>query len=354
MWVITSAIDSRDGLFIEREQPSTASELVSSLSGLPSTFQPVVSPTRANTVPAVSAGINARAGASQNQSFESWFEEYLKQQQQAAAEQEAADEQAAAEQAALEQAAFEAQKQAYKENADVIFQLESPGHVDLTKAQGVDFNDNMFVEVKGDLSSTLVITGEGDDVIYFGDNQNYFYEDFATAYSISTLSGAGNDKIFGGNGTQAAFGGHGDDLIDLGDGYDVAVGSFGADEFAIDLQDSGFDLIADFVSVGDKITIYNGGELAQADEWMLVSVGSEWTGLKPPGSNFQSIYDDGNEFYEIQSADGETAAIFSAGTVASEGASVKYELTIQKGVAGLEVIESSHGYLITEPSVDFV
>ena len=99
---------------------------MSSLSGLPSTFQPVVSPTRANTVPAVSAGINARAGASQNQSFESWFEEYLKQQQQAAAEQKAAEEQAATEQAATEQAAAEeaalnAQKQGYKDAAEFIF-----------------------------------------------------------------------------------------------------------------------------------------------------------------------------------------------------------------------------------------
>ena len=326
---------------------------MSSLSGLPSTFQPVGSPTRANTVPAVSAGINARAGASPNQSLESWFEEYLKQQQQAAAEQEAADEQAAAEQAALEQAAFEAQKQAYKENADVVFELESPELIDLTKVQGVDSNDNMFVEVKGDLISTLVITGEGNDVIYFGDNQNYFYENSVTGYSIATISGAGNDKIFGGGGTQVAFGGHGDDVIDLGDGYDVASGDFGADEFVIDLQDSGFDLITDFVRVGDKITVYNGGELAQADEWMLVSVGSEWTGPKPPSTDFKSIYDGGHDFYEIQSTDGETAAIFSAGTVVSQGGSLNFELTIQQGVAGLEVIESTT-FLSTEASVEFV
>ena len=87
--VTNQAIDSRDGECIEKEQPSKASELMSSLSGLPSKFQPVGSPTRANTLPAVSAGINARAGASRNQTLESWFEEYLKQQQQAAEEEDA-------------------------------------------------------------------------------------------------------------------------------------------------------------------------------------------------------------------------------------------------------------------------
>ena len=181
--------------------------------------------------------------------------------------------------------------------------------------------------------------------------KNYFTDTFAN-YNVTANAGSGNDKVFGGNGTQVALGGHGDDLIDLGDGNDVGWGGFGVDEFVIDLQDSGFDLIADFVSVGDKITVYNGGELAQADDWMLVSVGSEWTDLKPPGSNFESIYDDGNEFYEIQSADGKTAARFSAG-MNSLGGVVEFDLTIQKSVAGLEVIESTT-LLSTEASVEFV
>lgn len=144
----------------------------------------------------------------------------------------------------------------------------------------------------------------------------------------------------------------GDDLIDLGDGYDVAVGGAGADQFVIDLQNSEYDLIADFVNVGDKITIFNGGELAQAGDWMLVSVGSEWTGLNPPTSSYKGVHDSGQEFYEIQNADGKTAAIFSAGTTALTSAIC--ELTVQQGVASLEVIESDYGYPITEPSVEFI
>ena len=351
--VITWVVDRGDGWFIERGRPSTASELMATLSGLSSPFQPGSSSTRVNTAQLV----NNYAGA--NVRVTSWLEQYLKQQQEEAAEKKAAEEAAAAEQADAEQAAFEAQKQAYKDDADVVFELESPGHVDLTEVQGVDSNDNMFVEIKGDLISTSLKTGGGDDVIYFGDNENYFTDDYINMW-VDAWAGSGNDKIFGGDGTQVAHGGKGGDLIDLGDGYDVAHGDTGADEFVIDLQNSGFDLITDFINIGDKITIYNGGELAQADDWMLVSVGSEWTGLMPPGSlpgnpgaNYANLYGDGNEFYEIQSADGKTAARFSAGMKASSAFINEWDITVQKGVAGLEVVESKASPL-TGASVEFV
>ena len=70
----------------------------------------------------------------------SWLEQYLKQQQEEAAEKKAAEEaaaaeqaaaeqaaaeQAATEQAAAEQAAFETQKQAYMESADIVVEFES-------------------------------------------------------------------------------------------------------------------------------------------------------------------------------------------------------------------------------------
>ena len=45
--------------------------------------------------------------------------------EEAAAAEQAAAEQAAAEQAAAEQAAFEAQKQAYKDNADFVYEPET-------------------------------------------------------------------------------------------------------------------------------------------------------------------------------------------------------------------------------------
>ena len=335
-----------DGVCIEREQPSIASELMTTLSGLSLGVQTLGPSKSANTVPAVSAGINARMGTSRSQMFKRWLEEYLKQQQEAAAEQKAEE----------EQAAFEAQKQAYKDDADFVFEHES-GSIDLTKIEGVDSSKNMFIEVTGNYG--VIQSGEGDDVFYFSGNQNYFFDgDIATGapgtlYCMTGLGGAGNDKFFGGDGTQIAVGDLGNDLIDLGDGFDVAHGGTGADEFVIDLQNSGYDFITDFVHVGDKITIYNGGELAQSGDWMLVSVGSEWTGSKPPTSNYNDMYEGGHEFYEIQSADGATAARFIAGKMA-HNTSVNFQITVQQGVAELEVIEMEYGYPITESSVDFV
>ena len=92
----------------------------------------------------MSAGINARAGASRNQSLESWFEEYLKQQQHAAAEQEAAEEDDA------EQAAFEAQKQSYKDNADFVYEGTDNFCVNSTVNPATGENVNWFFDVYGD------------------------------------------------------------------------------------------------------------------------------------------------------------------------------------------------------------
>lgn len=137
------------------------------------------SSSRPNTAQFVnnSGQVNAQYGGSRQQQLNRWIEEQLKEQEAAAAEKKAAEEAAAAaEQAAAEQAAFEAQKQAYKDDADVVFELESPGFADLSEVLGVDSNDDMFVEVKGDLVSTWIVAGGGNDVIYFGDNQNLFYK----------------------------------------------------------------------------------------------------------------------------------------------------------------------------------
>lgn len=327
---------------------------MSSLSGLPSTFQPVGSPTRANTVPAVSAGINARAGASQNQSFESWFEEYLKQQQQAAAEQKAAEEQAATEQAATEQAAAEeaalnAQKQGYKDAAEFIFEanpIDSGSH-QLYKLDGA-WSADMFVDVTGKVNATLlglpfgfnIVTGYGDDVIYMGNNEDYF-ESATYSQADACQANSGDDKIFAEAGYQAGHGGHGDDLIDLGDGFDCAQGQYGADEFVIDLQNSGYDLIGDFLDVGDKITLFNGGEVAQQDDWNLVPIGNQWTGLDVANNvNLNGVYLEHHNFYELQAADGQVAAIFSAGTMAGSASysQQQYDLTIQKSASGLEIV----------------
>jgi len=311
---------------------------MTTLSGLLTPFQAVGSSTRVNTAQLVNN--NGRA----NVRFKSWLEEYLKQQEEAAAEEE-------------QEAAYEAQKQVYKKNADFVFEPDVMyGDNYLYELDGVDPSGDMYVDMSGVSPdyNWSVWTGSGDDIVYMGDNNPTpsftsdpgFLAD-GTLLFDNTHAGAGSDKIFAGNGSQWASGGAGDDLMDLGDGFDVASGGLGADEVVINLQNSGADLLTDFLDVGDKITIYHGAKLAEADDWLLVSVGSEWSG--PPQSNnpnFAGVHQMGHDFYEIQNANGVTAAIFSAGTKIAAGESggyyqgPQYQLTIEQGASSLEVVES--------------
>ena len=348
---------------------------MATLSGLSSPFQLVGSSTRVNTAQLVNN--NGRA----NVRVTSWLEQYLKQQQEeaaakkaaeeeAAAAEQAAAEQAAAEQAAAEQAAFEAQKQAYKDNADFVYEPETlNGWVDLSKSDDVGSDENMYVDMSAVWANLnwTVKTGTGDDVIYMGDNKHTPMISMDPLDSIpgkafwdNALTGEGDDKIFAGTGSQYVSASGGDDFMDLGDGFDAALGGSGADEFVIDLQHSGLDMIRDFLDTGDKITVYNGGKLAEADDWMLVSVGSEWTGPAINNNNIGGVNQSGHSFYEIRDLDGNAAAIFSAGTVIlSDGNQQlgpdygykKYDLTVQQSASGLEVIESK---ISNTASVEFV
>ena len=331
---------------------------MATLSGLSSPFQSAGSSNRVNTAQLFNN--NGRA----NFRVKSWLEQYLKQQEEAAAEKKAAEEEAA------EQAAFEAQKQAHKDNADFVYEPEACyGTVKVHELEGAGQDQNIYVDMSGVSAEYdwTIHTESGDDVIYMGSNDKLPAITSAPlsdskgngfAYWDNVFSGAGDDKIFGGDGSQMAFGDVGDDLIDLGDGFDAAGGGYGSDEFIINLQNSGVDLVRDFIDVGDKITIYNGDELAEAGDWMLVSVGSEWTGPAFDNSNFAGVYETGHNFYELQTADGVSAAIFAAGTCILGGNSVgveyqgpSSELTIQQSSSGLEVIEQNYS---SSASVEFV
>lgn len=347
---------------------------MATLSGFSSPFQPAGSSTRVNTAQLFNN--NGRA----NFRVKSWLEQYLKQQEEAAAEKKAAEEaaaaaeqaaaeQAAAEQAAAEQAAFESQKQAYKDNADFIYEPGSwGGYINLSESYGVSSDKNMYVNMSGvspDMNWS-VETGSGDDVFYMGSNKHTPSINTDPEYSMDgdfylwdyAKTGDGNDKIFGGDGSQSASAGSGDDVIDLGNGFDAALGGYGSDEFVINLEHSGVDMIRDFLNIGDKITIYNGGKLAEADDWMLVSVGSEWTGPTVANINLAGANKNGHSFYEIQDSEGKAAAIFSAGTkilgesfMGADYIGNKFGVTVQQGASGLEVIESK---VSNTASIEFV
>ena len=158
---------------------------MATLSGLSSPFQLVGSSTRVNTAQLVNN--YARA----NVRVTSWLEQYLKQQQEEAAEKKAAEEaaaaaeqaaaeQAAAEQAAAEQAAFEAQKQAHKDNADFVYEgTESfSGYYAINPETGD--SANWFFDVDGGEIGGAWHSGKGDDVI----SVSYTHLTLPTIYSV--------------------------------------------------------------------------------------------------------------------------------------------------------------------------
>ncbi|CAE21104.1 Hemolysin-type calcium-binding region:RTX N-terminal domain [Prochlorococcus marinus str. MIT 9313] len=234
--------------------------------------------------------------------------------EQAAAEQAAA-EQAAAEQVSAEQAALEAQKQAYKDDADFIYENDGNTYdnVDLTGTinPSTGQSPNWFLDVgKGKYT-----TGEGDDVAYMdgygvlstrGGDDIVYVENTSDELWISAYLGEGNDMAFGGKGHQEIRGFHGNDYIDSGDDTDLVNGGGGADEFIIDLQNSGVDTILDFVHVGDKITVLDGGESSQGD-WYL-NFSDSFNGLVGYANNAVP-----QQFCEIWSSDNELKAVFGVG-----------------------------------------
>ena len=323
------------------------------INGLLSPFQRTVSTRATSFAAAVNPPVQSAVRGS------SWLAEYLKKQ----AEKEAA--QKAAEEEAAEQATFEAQKQAYKNDADFIYEgtesfwgggtinPENGGpvnwffDVDGGEAGGSwgsgHGDDVIYLEGNG-----FVVTNQGNDVVHIGDSiQDGPQEpDEGLWVNQEAWLGGGNDKAYGGKGTQLVRGGVGDDFIDLGEGFDIAEGGKGSDEFVIDLQNSGIDTIVDFVDTGDKITVLNGGEAAQSDDWYLKENFSFSGGI-------YAQYDVGKTqgFYEIRNADNDVAAIFGIGTRIDADSIQNYSVTASMNSSGIEIIESS---LSNNNNLDFV
>ena len=251
----------------------------------------------------------------------------------------------------------EKEKKNHKENADFVYEGDSgfDGQGAISPADGgpVDY----FLDVTGESLEQLWLTGDGDDVVYHqGAGRIYTLSGNDIVYLTEGLGeglgqtldpkqraylGLGDDKVFGGKGSQYASGLHGDDYFDLGDGHDIARGGKGADEFVIDLQNTGTDIILDFYSVGDRITVKNGGELAQDGDWILAKSNS-YNGPNVALEVYADSLGKEQNFYEIRSADNEVAAIFGIGTVQSNIGKdpIKYSLTASIDSSGIEVITS--------------
>ena len=294
----------------------------------------------------------------------SWLEQYLKQQQEEAAEKKAAEEaaaaaaeqaaaeQAAAEQAAAEQAAFEAHKQAHKDNADFVYEgTESfSGYYAVNPETGDSVN--WFFDVDGGEIGGAWHSGKGDDVIYLegkgvvfayggndvvhiGDSLQDGPDQFLDLHQ-GALLGGGDDKAYGGKGTQLVQGESGDDFIDLGDGFDIASGGWGSDEFIVDLQNSGTDTIVDFVDAGDKITVLNGGETAQTGDWYLNKITDFYGGV-----HGHYDVDKTQGFYEIRNSENDVAAIFGIGTRHHFNSVHYFSVTASMDASGIEILESN-------------
>ena len=248
-------------------------------------------------------------------------------------------------------------KEKQKESADFVYEggsgFNGLGAISPADGGPVDY----FLDITGESTYETWTTGHGDDVVYHqgggwintggGNDIVYLTEGLSEGLDQTVDSeqlaylGNGDDKVFGGKGSQCASGGFGDDYFDLGDGHDLVQGFYGADEFVIDLQNTGTDVILDFTSVGDRITVKNGGDLAQDGDWILTKSNS-YNGPNVAWHQFGNSLAKEQSFYEIRNADNEVAAIFGIGTNQSASGSdpYKYSLTASIDSSGIEVITS--------------
>ncbi|EAU74229.1 Hemolysin-type calcium-binding region:RTX N-terminal domain [Synechococcus sp. RS9916] len=205
-------------------------------------------------------------------------------------------------------------KEQQKQNADIVY--EGTYLKDGERFQNLDNiidpitgkPADLFVDTKG--GHDCVCTGDGDDVVYLGDNKYYVsastgggddYVVGSTGEDAALLGAgddiyfgrgggdvgagqAGNDVMFGGNGFDALYGCIGEDFLDGQDGSDKLTGGIDADVFVVDLEDSGKDWIVDFRDIGDKILVKNGDGNALA--------GSDWFLQVDQVTDFQSSYQD--------------------------------------------------------------
>ncbi|MEM6717546.1 MAG: calcium-binding protein, partial [Cyanobacteria bacterium P01_C01_bin.147] len=94
----------------------------------------------------------------------------------------------------------------------------------------------------GDLTGSTV-----ESVVFSGGDGNDFLNASGTSTPIVADGGNGNDILIGGDGDDILIGGAGVDLLIGGGGNDVLMGGDGADVFAVGTNQTGIDVIQDFI-----------------------------------------------------------------------------------------------------------
>ena len=105
----------------------------------------------------------------------------------------------------------------------------------------------------GNAGDDTIYGGDGDDSIYGSAGDDIIHGEDG---NDNLIGGAGADTIYGGAGIDSIRGNDGDDILYGGDGDDFLNGQGGADIFALNADDTGADLVRDFIpSDGDKIRV---------------------------------------------------------------------------------------------------
>jgi hypothetical protein len=336
----------------------------------------------------------------------SWRSEYLKKQLEAARQKEAEeatsekadrafDEQAEmdeaaeylaeeaaglksdAEQAESVQAEYNAQKLSHKENADLIYEGTSNfiGDYYDTSNWFLDVGEGIFSTGAGDdviyqHGSGEVHSNQGNDIVYATQNNDSLLGASSpqiifldALWNMTAMTGPyGDDRVYGGEGTQKAYGMQGNDYFDLGNNHDIAIGGNGADEFIVDLQNTGRDTILDFVDAGDKITVLNGGALAEAGDWYLTT-SDVYSGINiQPDEYSDSLFAQGQQFYQLCNSSGDIAAIFPIAAESGNGTSnpllaagpKHYQLTASMNSHSIEILSSCQCAHQNQASLQFI
>lgn len=184
------------------------------------------------------------------------------------------------------------------------------GDVEGLELTGTDFNDTIFlannyaledVTVYGGQGNDNIVTGDSEDVIEGGEGRDIISmgagDDTADggegrdiidggAGNDSIIGGGNNDILSGGEGEDVLLGGSGEDVLiggagadelDGGEGFDTYTGGEGADSFLMAWGEMEYDLVTDYDSVNDTITVAFGEGITEED--VLISVLSEEYGL---------------------------------------------------------------------------
>jgi Ca2+-binding RTX toxin-like protein len=115
-------------------------------------------------------------------------------------------------------------------------------------------NVENLVLLKLDNVSAFKATGNNLDNIITGNSNNNSLNGLS---GNDTIDGAdGNDTLIGGMGNDSLIGGTGNDILTGGMGNDILTGGMGSDTFAFLTRNEGIDIINDFNSLEDRISVY--------------------------------------------------------------------------------------------------